>query len=212
MTTFDFYVPWFQDQDSPDSINNDQVSRRFHKQHNANNISNDVPSPKIWLLRFFYAQHPMMITIFWLLTHNAPNAYHDGVMFWLSLYSEPNTSFLVHMTCIDQGKVLNDRWLYSMTIVLYHALEKTHCYQPNGPSLTAIAKYLQDAMDKQCHVLRFTPQLESKSNNLYLFFWLNQLQSTPIHLFACHNRQLYHNVQAMSENSYPTILLEQLPL
>ena len=26
----DFYVPWFHDQDSPDSIDNDQVSRQFH--------------------------------------------------------------------------------------------------------------------------------------------------------------------------------------
>ena len=77
------------------------------------------------------------------------------------------------MTCIDQEIVLNDRHLYSTMNVLYHALEKSHCSQPNGPSLTAITKYLQDDMDP------------------------------PINLFARCNRQLFHNVHAMSENLYP---------
>ena len=62
-------------------------------------------------------------------------------------------------------------------------------------------------MDRTCHILRFTPQLESESNNLYLFFCLNQLQSTLIHLFDCHNKQLFHHVHATSKNSYPPNVL-----
>ena len=35
----DIYVPWFQVQDNPDSINNNQFSRQFHKQHSNNDIN-----------------------------------------------------------------------------------------------------------------------------------------------------------------------------
>ena len=158
----------------------------------------------------------MMITIFRLLTHDAPNAYHNVVMFQLLLHTEPNTSFLVHLMCINEENVLKHRQLYWTKNVLYHAHETTRCHQPNGPSLPAFATYLADTMDKPYHVLRFTPQLESKSdnlrftpqlesksNNLYLFFWLNQLWSNPIHLFDHHNSHLFHHVHATSENSYP---------
>ena len=59
----DFYVSWFQDQDSHDGIDNDQVSRRFHEWHNANDISNDVPSQLIWLLGFLYARASFLIPL-----------------------------------------------------------------------------------------------------------------------------------------------------
>ena len=174
----DFYVPWFQDQESHDSINNNQVSRRFHKWHNANNISNDVSSQQIWLSRIFYAY----------------------------------ASFLIHLTCINQENILKDRWSYSTKNVLHHNQETIHCHQPNGPSLQVFAKYLANAMDKPCHILRFIPQIESKSNNLYPFF---QIEPTSEYLDSniCFTMSMLHqriHIHQMSSTHSSWYIAESL--
>ena len=52
--------------------------------------------------------------------------------------------------------------------LVHHALDETHCHQPNGASLPDVAEDLKNDMDEPYHMFGLTPH--TKSDNTYQIF------------------------------------------
>ena len=89
----------------------------------------------------------MRLTVFWQLCQKIKN-----VQYWF----HPSNRAIDFI-----GNIIHDN-------LVHHAINETHCHQPNSVNLPNIAEDLQNEMDEPCHVFRFTSQIESKSDNLYI--------------------------------------------
>ena len=127
----DFYISWFQDQDSHGSIDNDQVSRQFHEWHNANDISNDVPSQQIWLSGFLYARASFLIPLTCITQENVrPDR---------QLYSTTVVLYRNHKTTIYSYS--NGPSLQSFTKYLADAMDKPYHVLRFTPQFTSEHSY-----------------------------------------------------------------------